>query len=90
MLFWHSPRLFSLACCSSKFIKAKTMPNLKKWSGLFSILVTEILNLRDCSQKRRTAAGLWSTTFPHSTNLRGVISNIFLISPPAACTGKKA
>ena len=50
MLFWHSPRLFSLACCSSKFIKAKTMPNLKKWSGLFSILVTEILNLRDCSQ----------------------------------------
>lgn len=26
------------------------MPNLKKWSGLFSILVTEILNLRDCSQ----------------------------------------
>lgn len=27
------------------------MPNLKKWSGLFSILVTEILNLRDCSQQ---------------------------------------
>lgn len=50
MLFWHSPRLFSPARRSSKFIKAKNMPNLEKWSGLFSILVTEILNLRDCSQ----------------------------------------
>lgn len=29
------------------------MPNLKKWSGLFSILVTEILNLRDCSHQVR-------------------------------------
>lgn len=52
MLFWHSPRLFSPARRSSKFIKAKNMPNLEKWSGLFSILVTEILNLRDCSQQR--------------------------------------
>ena len=35
---------------SVKILKAKTMPYLKKWSGPFSNLVTEILNLRDCSQ----------------------------------------
>ena len=56
MLFWHSPRLFSPARRSSKFIKAKNMPNLEKWSGLFSILVTEILNLRDCSQLFKPSA----------------------------------
>lgn len=45
---------------------------------------------RKTSEETPNRRGLWSTTFPHSTNLRGVISNIFLISPPAACTGKKA
>ncbi len=37
---------------SVKILKAKTMPYLKKWSGPFSNLVTEILNLRDCSHLR--------------------------------------
>lgn len=33
------------------------MPYLKKGSGPFSILVTEILNLRDCSQRENPDAG---------------------------------
>lgn len=40
MLFWHSPRLFFPARRSSKFVKAKTMPNLKK-------VVWAVLNSRD-------------------------------------------
>ena len=43
------------------------MPYLKKGSGPFSILVTEILNFRHCSHRERFAilsnisyAGLWS------------------------------
>lgn len=41
------------------------MPYLKKGSGPFSILVTEILNLRNCSQK------LWSWAETYWGNANG-------------------
>ena len=67
---------------SVKILKAKNMPYLKKWSGPFSNLVTEILNLRDCSQLPLESRGsILNVPLP-------VISRVVSMRPDTVCLFK--